>query len=52
MSINAASLRGALSARRLIDADVYGANDREIGEVEDLIIPRAELSPCSQWVAS
>lgn len=39
VSVDAASLRGALSARRLIDADVYGANDREVGEVEDLIIP-------------
>ncbi|WP_207541321.1 PRC-barrel domain-containing protein [Sabulicella rubraurantiaca] len=40
MTVDAASLRGALSARRLIDADIYGANDREVGEVEDVIIPQ------------
>jgi sporulation protein YlmC with PRC-barrel domain len=39
-NLDAASLRGALSARRLIDADIYGANDREVGEVEDVIIPQ------------
>jgi hypothetical protein len=40
-NLDAASLRGSLSARRLIDADVYGANDREIGEIEDIIIPQS-----------
>lgn len=40
IGVDAASLRGALSARRLIGADVHGANDREVGEVEDLIIPQ------------
>lgn len=39
-NLDAASLRGSLSARRLIDADVYGANDREIGEIGDIIIPQ------------
>lgn len=39
-NLDAASLRGSLSAHRLIGADIYGANDRKIGEVEDLIIPQ------------
>lgn len=40
MNVDAASLRGGLSARRLIDADIYGANDREVGEIEDVIVPQ------------
>ncbi|MBP0443692.1 PRC-barrel domain-containing protein [Roseomonas sp. SSH11] len=36
-AVNPASLRGGMSASRLLEADVYGANDREIGEVEDVI---------------
>lgn len=41
MNVDPASLRGGLSARRLIDADVYGANDREVGEIEDVIMPQS-----------
>jgi hypothetical protein len=44
-TVDAASLRGGLSASRLIDADVYGANDREIGEIEDIIIPLGGGAP-------
>ncbi len=37
--VDAASLRGGRSARRLLGTDIYGANDRDIGEIEDIIIP-------------
>lgn len=37
--VDPASLRGGRRAGNLIGADIYGANDQDIGEVEDLIIP-------------
>lgn len=39
-SVDVASLRNGLSAERLMDADIYGADDGEIGEVEDVILPQ------------
>jgi hypothetical protein len=45
--IDPASLSGALSTHRLIDTDVHGAEDREIGEIEDIVLPQGGGAPAA-----
>ena len=37
-TVDVAGLRNGLLVSRLDDADVYGAEDREIGEIEDIVL--------------
>ncbi|ONG45627.1 hypothetical protein BKE38_26285 [Pseudoroseomonas deserti] len=38
-------LREGLSMHRLLDADVHGEADREIGEIDDIILPEGGGAP-------
>jgi hypothetical protein len=45
MAVDSARLQGGLRASRMIGANVYNENNDSIGEVDDIIVPRAGGQP-------